>query len=494
MAWYNNIFGNNNKPKRKFKRSYAGANTGRLFADFLTSSTSADAEIKNNIRLLRDRSRELARNDPYISRYLNLMVSNVVGKHGIRVSSKSRNDNGSLDLAANQLIERAWKEWSQIGNCTINERMTFLDCQKIFVETLFRDGEVLIRKIKNTNSPFGFQIQFLEADHLDENKNQNADKNGNSIKMGVEVNKYGKPIAYHLFKKHPFDNTYPRPSQEYIRVPADEIIHAYLPQRAEQTRGVSLIAPVMANMKMLNGYYEAEIVAARVGASKMGFITSGDGDGYVGDGEMEDTFNPTMNAQAGVFEQLPAGMDFKAFDPTHPTSAFESFTTSVLRSIASGLNISYHALTNDLTSVNYSSIRQGALEDRSMFQLYQQFVIDHFVNPIFKSWLEMAMSTGYINLPIAKFDKFSTAINYIPRSFSWIDPLKEMQANVVGLQNGITTYSDIVSSYGKDVEEIFEQHQKEKELADLYNISTAFQPFGQKQPVPAEVQGEEDEE
>tara|TARA_R100001594_G_scaffold88768_2_gene123059 strand:- start:13865 stop:15349 length:1485 start_codon:yes stop_codon:yes gene_type:complete len=494
MAWYNNIFGNNNKPKRKFKRSYAGANTGRLFADFLTSSTSADAEIKNNIRLLRDRSRELARNDPYISRYLNLMVSNVVGKHGIRVSSKSRNDNGSLDLAANQLIERAWKEWSQIGNCTINERMTFLDCQKIFVETLFRDGEVLVRKIKNTNSPFGFQIQFLEADHLDENKNQNADKNGNSIKMGVEVNKYGKPIAYHLFKKHPFDNTYPRPSQEYIRVPADEIIHAYLPQRAEQTRGVSLIAPVMANMKMLNGYYEAEIVAARVGASKMGFITSGDGDGYVGDGEMEDTFNPTMNAQAGVFEQLPAGMDFKAFDPTHPTSAFESFTTSVLRSIASGLNISYHALTNDLTSVNYSSIRQGALEDRSMFQLYQQFVIDHFVNPIFKSWLEMAMSTGYINLPIAKFDKFSNAINYIPRSFSWIDPLKEMQANVVGLQNGITTYSDIVSSYGKDVEEIFEQHQKEKELADLYNISTAFQPFGQKQPVPAEIQGEEDEE
>ena len=494
MAWYNNIFGNNNKPKRKFKRSYAGANTGRLFADFLTSSTSADAEIKNNIRLLRDRSRELARNDPYISRYLNLMVSNVVGKHGIRVSSKSRNDNGSLDLAANQLIERAWKEWSQIGNCTINERMTFLDCQKIFVETLFRDGEVLVRKIKNTNSPFGFQIQFLEADHLDENKNQNADKNGNSIKMGVEVNKYGKPIAYHLFKKHPFDNTYPRPSQEYIRVPADEIIHAYLPQRAEQTRGVSLIAPVMANMKMLNGYYEAEIVAARVGASKMGFITSGDGDGYVGDGEMEDTFNPTMNAQAGVFEQLPAGMDFKAFDPTHPTSAFESFTTSVLRSIASGLNISYHALTNDLTSVNYSSIRQGALEDRSMYQLYQQFVIDHFINPIFKSWLEMAMSTGYINLPIAKFDKFSNAINYIPRSFSWIDPLKEMQANVVGLQNGITTYSDIVSSYGKDVEEIFEQHQKEKELADLYNISTAFQPFGQKQPVPAEVQGEEDEE
>ena len=346
------------KKRKAYARSYTGANTGRLFADFLTTSASADAEIKDNIRILRDRARELARNDSYIARYLNLMVSNVIGKHGVRISSKSRNDNGSLDLAANQLIESAWKEWQQLGNCTTNGRLSFLDCQKIFIESLCRDGEVLIRKIKEPSSPFGFQLQFLEADHLDENKNDVYKINGNRIKMGVEVDKYDKPVAYHLFKDHPYDRDYLSQNQ-HIRVPADEIIHAYLPARAEQTRGVSLVATAMANVKMLNGYLEAEIVAARVGASKMGFFTSPDGDGYVGDGEYSDTFNPSMNAQAGVFEQLPAGMDFKSFDPTHPTSAFDSFTTSVLRSIASGLNISYHSLSNDLTSVNYSSIRQG---------------------------------------------------------------------------------------------------------------------------------------
>ena len=492
MAWYNNIFRNNKKPKRRFIRSYSGASTGRLFADFVTSSSSADAEIKDNIRILRDRARELARNDSYIARYLNLMVSNVIGKHGVRISSKSRNDNGSLDLAANQLIEKSWKEWQEIGNCTTNGRLSFLDCQKIFIESLCRDGEVLIRKIKAPDSPFGFQLQFLEADHLDENKNDTL-KSGNKIKMGVEVDKYDKPVAYWLFKDHPYDRTYASMT-EHIRVPADQIIHAYLPARAEQTRGVSLVATAMANVKMLNGYLEAEIVAARVGASKMGFFTSPDGDGYVGDGEYEDTFNPTTNAQAGVFEQLPAGMDFKAFDPTHPTSAFDSFTTSVLRSIASGLNISYHSLSNDLTSVNYSSIRQGALEDRSMYQIYQQFVIEHFVNPVFQSWLEMSISTGYINLPIAKFDKFAKSVNYIPRSFAWIDPLKEMQANVIGLQNGTLTYSDISASYGRDVEELFEQHQKEIELAKQYDIEIAYQPFGQKLPVEAKIQGGDDDD
>jgi len=496
MAWYSRILGlDNTTPQKKqtFKRSYSGASTGRLFADFVTASTSADAEIKDNIRILRDRARELARNDSYISRYLNLMVSNVIGKHGVRISSKSRNDNGSLDLAANQLIERSWKEWSKLGNCTANGRLSFLDCQKIFIESLCRDGEVLIRKIKSNDSPFGFTLQFLEADHLDESKNGFNKSTGNRIKMGVEVNKHDKPVAYHLFKEHPYDRTY-MGNIEHIRVPADEIIHAYLPQRAEQTRGVSLIATAMANIRMLGGYLEAEIVAARVGASKMGFFTSSDGDGYVGDG-YENEFNPTMNAQAGVFEQLPSGMDFKAFDPTHPTSAFESFTTSVLRSIASGLNISYHSLSNDLTSVNYSSIRQGALEDRSMYMIYQQFVIEHFINPVFQSWLEMAISTGYINLPMGKFDKFSNSVNFIPRSFSWIDPLKEMQANVVGLQNGTLTYADISASYGRDTEELFEQHQKEIELAKQYNIEIAYQPFGAaKMPIEPNIEGGDDNE
>ena len=491
MAWYDNLLGRKPKKKFSFKRSYQGANTGRLFADFLTSSTSADAEIKDNIRILRDRARELSRNDPYIARYLNLMVSNVIGKHGIRISSKARNDDQSLDIGANLLIERAWKEWTQLGNCTANGRLSFTDCQKIFVEALARDGEVLIRKIKNPRSPFGFQIQFLEADHLDEKKNDIA-KNGNKIKMGVEVDANDKPVAYHLYRNHPYDKVYAN-QNDYIRVPAEEIIHAYIPTRAEQTRGVSFIAQVMSNVKMLNGYLEAEIVAARVGASKMGFFVSPDGDSYVGDSEMEDTYNPVSNANAGTFEQLPAGMDFKAFDPNHPTSAFESFTTSVLRSIASGLNISYHALSNDLTSVNYSSIRQGALEDRSMFQIYQQFVIEHFIDPVFKSWLEMAISSGYINLPIAKYDKFARSINYIPRSFQWIDPLKEMQSSVLGLQNGTMTYSDISAAYGRDTEELFEQHQKEVELAKQYGIEIAYQPFGTKLPVEANIQGGDDE-
>ena len=383
------------------------------------------------------------------------------------------------------------RDRGKLGNCTPNGKLSFLDCQKLFIESLARDGEVLIRHIKSSNSEFGYQIQFLEADHLDEQLNSTA-KNGNQIKMGVELNGFGKPVAYHLFRKHPYDNQY-NADKRHIRVDASEIIHAYLPNRAEQTRGVSFIAPVMANMKQYSAYMEAEIVSARISASKMGFYITPSGTEYVGDLPPEEEFAPVQNASAGTFEQLPSGFDFKAFDPQHPTTAFDSFTKTVMRSVASGLNISYHALTNDLTSVNYSSIRQGALEDRSMFQMYQQFAIDHFIEPVFRNWLEMAISKGSINLPIAKYDKFANSVNYIPRSFSWIDPLKEMQSHILGLQNGTVTYADISSAYGRDPEELFEQHQKEKELAEQYGIETAFQPFGTKLPVEANIQGGEDD-
>lgn len=506
MAWYDRFRPKSQKRKSAFAptvRKYQGANTGRLFSDFSASSTSADAEIKNQLRILRDRSRDLARNDSYVQRYLNLMVSNIIGSNGIRLSMKARNNDGNLDILANRTIEQSWKKWGRMGSCTTNGRLSFLDCQKLFVESLARDGEVLVRHVVSKDSEFGYQLQFLEADHLDEGKNEQNPKTGNKIKMGVEVDKNDKPVAYHLFKNHPYDNTYLSP-KEHIVVPASEIIHAYIPNRSQQNRGVPFTASAMPNIKMLNGYMEAEITAARVSASKMGFFVSPDGDSYVGEG-YENDYAPIMEASAGSFEQLPAGVDFRSFDPNHPTTAFESFTTQVLRGIASGLNISYHALTNDLSSVNYSSLRAGALEDREMYRLYQTFVVEHFIRPVFDKWLEMSISKGviqiptagtpqtFLSLPMSRYDKFAESANFIPRSFSWVDPQKEMMAAINGMQAGLVSYQDVQSNYGRDVEELFEQHEREQSLAEQYGIKTAFQPFGSKLPVEADVQGQQQE-
>ena len=298
-----------------------------------------------------------------------------------------------------------------------------------------------------------------------------------------------------LFKENPYNTSFGRSNRQHIEVPAEDILHAYKPDRPEQTRGLPFMTTALARLKMLDGYEEAELVAARVGASKMGFITSPSGDAYVGD-DTEDDYTPIMSAEAGTFEQLAEGQGIETFDPQHPTSGFDSFHKSVLRGIASGLGVSYVSLANNLEGVNYSSIRQGTLEERDNYRILQKFMIDHFIQPVFEKWLLQTMSfKENFLLPPSRYDKFVDSAIFIGRSWGWIDPVKEVKANVDGLNAGIVTLQDVQSNYGRDVEELFEQHQREEELAKQYDIATAYQPFGaMKMPVDAVIQEEEEAE
>ena len=490
MAWYDRFLGRRKKTSG-FKRGYTGAKGGRLFADWNAPNTTADAEIASALQTLRDRSRALARNDGYISRYLKILVNNVVGHQGIRLSCKARNDDGSLDVQGNQVVERAWNDWSRNGNCTANGRQSFVDCQQLFVESVARDGETLIRHLRSDDK-FGYRVQFLEADHLDESYNTKNQESGNSIIMGVEVDQFGKPVAYYILKGHPGAMTNYSYSNKYFRIPADEMIHGYMPSRAEQTRGVPWTSSVLAQMKMLNGFMESAVVNARVGASKMGFLVSPDGQDYLGE-ETEDTYTPIMSADPGTIEQLPAGTEFRSWDPDYPNTTFDPFQKAILRGIASGLNVSYVSLSNNLEGVNYSSIRQGVMEDRDNFKILQRFLVDHFIDTVFRRWLESSMTRGAIDIPITKYEKFANSATFIPRSWTYVNPLQEIQAQILGMQNGQVTMQDVQSNYGRDVEELMETINREKALAEQYGIETAFEPYGvQKQAVQPDITSEDD--
>jgi lambda family phage portal protein len=490
MALFDFLQRKEKKPAQK--RSYHGANIGRLFADFVTSSRSADSEIKPSLRILRDRCREISRNHPYAKRYLQILATNVVGSTGVRLQVRKRNTDGSLDTLGNRIVEQAWQQWGRKGTCTADGRLSWNQAQRLFIETLARDGEVLIRKIRNPRgNQFGFTLQFIEADYLDEDYNTRL-TNGNEVRMGVEINSAGRPQSYFLFEDHPYhmDSFGSRTARKHVQVPASEIIHAFIQDRAGQTRGVPMMSNVLSRLKMLDGYEEAELVAARIGASKMGFFTSPSGDQYIGDDY--DGASPIMAAEPGTFSQLPEGMSFQSFDPQHPTSAFAEFEKAILRGIASGLGVSYVSLSNNLEGVSYSSIRQGTIEDRDHFKMLQTFMIEMFVDEVYRAWLEQAITYNAINLPMTKYDLFADNVTYRARGFSWVDPQKEINASIAAVSNGIISLQDVHSQYGKDTEEVFEAISREKDLADQYNIKTAFEPFGNKAPAQPEVDGQPD--
>lgn len=477
------------------KRDYAAANKGRLYIDFLGSNKSADAEIRWVLRDIRNRSRDLERNNEYFRRYLSLLETNVIGADGFKLQLKARNADGSLDIAGNGIIEGAWAEFSRLGGPTVDGQMSMIDLQNAIIRGIARDGEVFVQIVLSNAFRHRIAFQIIEPDQIDEQMNERL-ANGNEVRMGVEIDaKTRRPVAYHVLTNHPGDYDYTSfqlvGAGKHLRVPASKMMHIYRPERANQTRGVPWSTASMPSMKMLAGYREAELVAARVAASKMGFFTSQTGDGFQADG-FENTFTPIYEAEPGTFHQLPTGVSFQAFDPSHPTSAFADFEKSILRGIAGGLGISYTALANDLEGTSYSSIRQGALEERDFYKTLHTFMIEHVMDPMFRLWMENVMDQALI--PIygpGKFEKFAAGISWRGRGFSWVDPLKEINAAVVGLQNGIISHSDIAANYGRDAEETFSQIQRDKEIAAQFGLTMAYEPFGMKAPIPPTVGGQD---
>ena len=109
----------------------------------------------------------------------------------------------------------------------------------------------------------------------------------------------------------------------------------------------------------------------------------------------------------------------------------------------------------------------------------QRFLSQHLLEPVYLKWLEMAIMKNKLNLPMAKFDKF-TRVRFVGKGFSWIDPQKEAQANVLLLKNGLISIQDVQQNYGRDTEDLYAQLQAEKNLRTNFDISVAYEPYGEK--------------
>ncbi len=450
------------------KRRYQAAQGGNLYGGWSPSQATGDVSIKRDLRSIRNRSRDLMRNDDYAKKFKRMLKTNVIGSTGLRLQAKVKDSNGELDKKANQNIEDGWKSWGKLGVCDVTGKYTIDDIYKMALGTVAEDGEVLVRKVKGFPNPFGFAVQLIEADHLDEQFND-LERN---IAMGIEYDRWSKPIAYHLFKSHPASNGMYRRDITRERIPADEIIHLFLPSRISSSRGVPWMHTAMTRMKMVNGYEEAELVGARIAAGKGGFYVSQKNDAgeYQGDIKNDDgSFVNELNP--GEFEVLPYGYDFKEYNPTHPNNAFKDFMKVILRGISSGLDISYNSLANDLEGVNFSSLRTGKLEERDVWQDLQVWLGVHLATPIFEAWLDMALLTQSVPLPYSKYDKFN-APSWLARGFPWVDPYKDMLANILAKKEGLKTDTMIANEMGYDLEEMYQQLEKEKQLREKYRITT----------------------
>lgn len=444
-------------PRGGRQRAFDAARISRLTASWLATSTSIDHELRGDLDRLRARARDMANNNDYMRRFLRMVERNLAGHSGFILQARSQ-DNGRPDGLANSAIERAFWQWGRRGSCEVTGRLSFADVQRIVCRTVARDGEALVRKVRGreAGNGFGFALQLLDVARLATHVNHDRDGSRNAVVMGVEITAAGRPVAYYLHERVPGSARGPG---DLLRLPADEMMHIFLPEYAEQTRGVPWAASAMLRLHNLKGYEEAAIIAARVGAAKMGFFTTPDGSPAPLASGKDEQGNFITDAEAGTFGVLPPGYQFQGFDPEYPHQQYGDFVKSCLRGIAAGMDVSYNSLANDLEGVNYSSLRSGALEERDQWMTLQNWFIDAFLTPLYEEWLRLALLNRQIvmpngsALPSEKFEKFREHL-WQGRRWSWVDPMKDIEASLLAIRAGLQSPQDVAAQMGMDLEDV----------------------------------------
>ena len=467
---------------RRATRAYATAAQSRLTAGWTGSDTSADGELHGNLKTLRNRSRALVRDASYAKRARQLVVNNVVGT-GIGMQAQVRSTRGRLFARVNDEIESAWSEWCRATSAHTGGVLHFADLERAAMAQVFEAGEVFIRKHLR---PFGdskvpLALELIEAERLvDEYLIPGL--NDGRTRMGIERDEFGRPLAFWIREKHPGDSgLVARDSDRIVRVPADQMIHLYVADRWPQTRGEPWLHTAAKRLHDMDGYSEAEIVAARGAASYMGIIESPDPADVALGASAQGTDAGASQLQAeltpGIIQHLAPGEKFTSFAPNRPNPNMDPFMRLMLREVAAGVGVSYESLSRDYSQSNYSSSRLALLDDRDVWRTLQQWFVRAFREPLHRVWLQQAVLAGAIPsitaeaylLDRAKFE----AVSFKPRGWSWVDPTKEVAAYKEAVMAGFTTVSDVIAQTagGLDIEDVLQARRRELDLMESLGIS-----------------------
>ncbi len=443
------------------KRSYDAGGASRLTSTWTSIPVDADEIVRRNLRALVARSRQQVANNDYARRFLQMVQDNVIGAQGVILQVQAKRKNGAPDTPLNDAVEWAFWEWGRRGNCDVTGRLSWLSIQRLVVATVAKDGEaVALLRYGDMAGPWGFAIQLVDPQRIPVEYDEESLPNGNIVRHGIEMTEYGRPVAYYFRTDDERAGYVKWTGHRYVRIPASQVIHVFVPEIVGQKRGLPWMSTALLRLHMIGGYEDAALVNARVSAAKMGWLKpSENAAGYGGDDMDTDI---AIDAEPGTYEPIPDGYSDVIYpDYQYPNGEFGTFVKSCLRGVAAGLNVSYNTLASDLEGVNYSSLRQGALDEREVWKGLQGWIIEEFHQRVYEAWLTLALLKGNVVLrgrPMLATEEVRLKhTEWQPRRWPWVDPIKDMAAKEKEIKTLLRSPGEIIRELGRDPEDVWSE-------------------------------------
>ena len=470
------------------QRMYAMARPGRLTSGWGTSTTSEDSELSSSLRTARNRSRELCRDAGYAKRAKVIVQNNVIGT-GIGLQAKVETSRGELNERINDDIESAHEEWCQATHCHTGQSLHFNAMERQLIGQVFEAGEIFVRLHRSRfgQSRVPLALEVIEPERIADEFHPMPVAEQARVKLGVELDGFGAPIAYWIRELHPGDLRWTAGQTNRVeRVPASDIIHLRIIDRWPQTRSMPWMHATARKFNDMDGLTEAEITAARAAACYMGFIESPDGETQMGD-ELPDG-SKEVELSPAVIEHLAPGEKFNYAAPNRPNAQLDPFMRMMLREVAAGTGPSYESLSRDYSQSNYSSSRLALLDDRDLWRVLQMWFIRDFRMRVYEEWLQQAaLSRTITSIPLEQYAlnpaKFEV-VRFKPRGWGWIDPTKEVEAYEKAIRNGFTTVGRVIAQTadGSDLEDILKERKQELKMMERMGLKFDTDPSTVKDP------------
>jgi lambda family phage portal protein len=394
---------NSNRWGRVGRTAHDAAKKTREVADWYTDAYSADAAIIPELRDINARARASVRNDWAARSIVDGYRRHVVGT-GITCRSDARDPaTGEFLHDFNRALDEAWCAWADNpARCDIEGRKTLVEIQGMMIDEWVTVGESFLVEHWTQG---GLLLQVLEPEQLDSTFSENRET-GNSIRGGVEIDTFGRAVAYWFHSgDHPLETYDPKP----VRIPADRVRHLFRQERPRQTRGLSRLAPVLTKLRNLDAYQRYQIIRAKVEACIGLLITRNvvdpNTDEFVGvnvpagDDAADGNNNPFYNLEPGMVERLEPGESIEAFDPKAPGTTYEPFVNHHLHQIAAGVGLDYPTVARDFTNGSFSAQREGHLERDKETDLLQKLMIDTVLQPMRRGFVLWAVQSGRVQAP-----------------------------------------------------------------------------------------------
>jgi lambda family phage portal protein len=462
IAWFSPRAGAKRAHYRRAMAYYEAANPSRLRKG-RTAPGTGNMAVQRAGRNLREQARYFEQNHDLARGVLADLVAKTVGPCGITCEPQPRSRDGTIhdDLAA-QILE-LYKAWSKYPEVTWSH--DWPSAQRLIARSWFRDGEVFAQEIFGNvaglehGSSVPYSIEMLEADLIPFEYSTPP-----TIVQGVELNAWGRALAYHVLQQPPGDifQGFAIVPTNLKRIPAERMLSIKSIDRIRQIRGVSVFASVLGRLDDLKDYEESERIAAKVAASMAAFIKKGAPEDYDAptDGNQRDLkFRPGM-----IFDDLKPGEEIGTIDTTRPNANLQSYRQGQLRALASGTTSSYSSIAKDYSGT-YSAQRQELVESYANYGILAAEFAARFVRPTFERFVRVAIASGAIKIPRNVLPESVDDAIYLAPQMPWIDPESEANAAVVLETAGYISAPEIIRRRGGNPRDVLLQEQRWRKQA-----------------------------